>query len=82
MPKVNWIKPPPKVNYLAAVFRAYRKETGMTSADIGKALGCTPENVRCQMNKPADQWNVGQLMKYCDILHIPYDVAFAAAAQK
>lgn len=82
MPKVMWMKPPPKVNYLAAVFRTYRKERGMTSEDIGKALGCSPENVRCQLNKPAEKWNIGQLLRYCDVLGIPYDVALHAAAHK
>lgn len=79
MPKIKWIQP--KVNELAAVFRAYRKATGMSSADIGKALGVTPENARYQMNKPGRLWNVGKLCEYCDVLGIPYDIAFAAAAK-
>jgi hypothetical protein len=82
MPKVKWIgRPSPKVNELAALFRAYRKDRGMTSVDIGAALGCTPENARYQMNKPGADWNIGQLMKYCDVLHIPYEEAIAAAVK-
>ena len=82
MPKVTWIsQPKPKVNYLAALFHAYRLATKMTSADIGKAVGCSPQNARVQMNKPGPEWNIGQLMKYCDVLGIPYEEAFKAAIQ-
>lgn len=85
MPKVTFLtctKPKkPKVNELAALFRAYRTAKGLTSEKIGAALGCSPENVRCQMNKPPEDWNIGKLMKYCDVLGIPYEEAFAAAAK-
>ena len=83
MPKVSWLpqKPKPKVNELAALFRAYRKETGMTSEKIAAKLGCSPENVRYQMNKPAADWNIGKLLEYCDVLGIPYEDALAAAAK-
>ncbi|MBQ9662089.1 MAG: helix-turn-helix domain-containing protein [Oscillospiraceae bacterium] len=82
MPKVTWIsQPKPKVNELAALFRAYRKARNMTSDDIGKAVGCTPQNARYQMNKPGTDWNIGQLLKYCDVLGIPYEDAFKAAIQ-
>lgn len=53
MPKVTWRTP--KVNYLAAMFSAYRKARGMSSADVAKKVGCSPQNVRVQLNKPADQ---------------------------
>lgn len=81
MPKVTWFKAPVQVNHLAAVFRAYRKATGKTSAQIGKELGCTAENARLQMNKPGKDWNIGMLMKYCDVLGIPYEEALQAAAK-
>lgn len=82
MPKVTWLtSTKPKVNYLAAVFHSYRKSTGMTSADIGRVIGCSPENVRKQLTKPADDWNIGHLKKYCDILNIPYSEALEAAAK-
>ena len=79
MPKVGWNKPKP--NYLAALFRAYRKERNMTSKDIADALGCTAENVRTQQNKSGREWNVGKLMQYCDVLGIPYADAFEAATK-
>ena len=42
MPKITWLKPKKvEVNELAAVFRAYRKASGMSSAEIGRALGVT-----------------------------------------
>ena len=82
MPKVNWIGPPKKkVNKLAALFYAYRKARNMTSIDIGRAVGCSPENARHQMNKPGTAWNIGQLMKYCDALGIPYEEALRAAIE-
>lgn len=82
MPKLTWMnKRPPKINYLAALFREYRRATGMTSADMAEELDCSEENCRCQMNKPAEKWNVGQLMRYCDVLGIPYADAFDAAVK-
>lgn len=79
MPKVKWIKP--KVNELAALFRAYRKARNMTSVQIADAIGCTPQNARVQMNKPGRDWNVGMLLRYCDVLGIPYEDALEAAAK-
>ncbi len=80
MPKVTWIKP--KVNELAALFSTYRKARGMTSAQIAEEIGCTAQNARVQMNKPGSDWNIGQLLRYCDVLGIPYDEALAAAAKQ
>ena len=79
MPKVKWIKP--KVNELAALFRAYRTARHMTSTQIAEKIGCTPQNARVQMNKPGREWNIGQLLRYCDVLGIPYDEALQAAAK-
>lgn len=81
MPKIKYLTPPPKVNHLAALFRAYRKARGMTSQDMARKLGCTPENCRMQMNKPSTEWNVGKLMQYCDVLGIPYEEAFQEAVR-
>ena len=82
MPTLTWIrKTEPKINYLAGLFRTYRKERAMTSAMIADEVDCSEENVRCQMNKPAEQWNVGQLMRYCDVLGIPYEEAFEAVVK-
>ena len=81
MPKVKYLTPAPKVNHLAALFRAYRKARGMTSADIAEAVGCTEENARYQQNKPGTDWNVGRLMEYCDVLGIPYEEAFREAVR-
>ena len=80
MPKVTWMKP--KVNYLAALFSAYRKATGKTSTQIADEIGTTPSNARTQMSKPGKEWNIGQLLRYCDALGIPYDEAFAAATKE
>lgn len=79
MRKLSWMKP--EVNELAAVFRAYRTARHMTSTQIAEEIGCTPQNARVQMNKPAKDWNIGQLFRYCDVLGIPYEEALAAAAK-
>jgi len=82
MPKLTWIRnPEPKINYLAGVFRDYRKIRQMTSAMVAEEMECSEENARCQMNKPAEQWNVGKLMRYCDVLGIPYEEAFEAVVK-
>ena len=82
MPRISYLSAAlPQVNSLAALFKAYRKQTGMTSAEIAEKVGCSPENARYQMNKPGREWNVGQLCKYCDALGIPYYAAFEAAAK-
>ncbi len=79
MRKAVWKKP--KVNHLAALFRTYRQARHMTSTQIAEAIGCTPQNARVQMNKPGKDWNVGMLLRYCDVLGIPYEEALAAAAK-
>lgn len=80
MPKIKWIQPVKK-NELAALFTAYRKARNMTSTQIAEKVGCTPQNARVQMNKPGTEWNIGQLLKYCDALGIPYEEALSAAAK-
>lgn len=82
MPKVKWIsQPKPKANELAALFHAYRVARRMTSAQIGEAVGTSAAYARYQMNKPGKEWNIGQLLLYCDVLGIPYDDALEAAAK-
>ena len=79
MPKVTWMKP--KVNELAALFSTYRKARRITSVQIAEEIGCTPQNARVQMNKPGKDWNIGMLLRYCDVLGIPYEEALSAAAK-
>ncbi len=83
MPKTTWIggKKKPKYNALAALLRGYKMASGLTSEQIGEALGITADHVRHQIGKPADQWNIGMLKRYCDILGVPYAEAMEAAAK-
>lgn len=85
MPKVKWIngqkKPRKPVNHLAATLREYRRASGLTSSEIAQRVGCSPENVRHQMAKPADQWQIGRLRQYCAIIGCPIEEALAAAAK-
>jgi hypothetical protein len=78
VPKVKWIQPA-KVNELAALFYKYRRARGMTSKDIADQIGCSDSNARVQMNKPGREWQIGQLLRYCDTLGIPYTEALEAA---
>lgn len=80
MPKISWTRP--KVNCLSALLKTYKKERRMTSEQLGKLLGVTGAQVRAQINKPADKWQIGRLKLYCDALDIPYDEAVMAAIQK
>lgn len=84
MPKVTWLKaakPKKEVNHLAMVLRGYKLASGLTSEELGKRLDCTADNVRRQIGKPANQWNIGMLKRYCDALGVPYEEAFSAAAK-
>lgn len=83
MPKVKWIgRPPPKpYNALASLLRGYKLASGMSAEDIGEKLGVTADNVRHQIGKPPNQWNIGMLKQYCDVLGIPYEEALSAAAK-
>lgn len=83
MPKLTWMnkRQPPKVNYLEALLKAYKRAQGLTSEMIAEKLGYSPENVRQQLRKPAKAWNIGALMQYCDILGVPYEEAFREAVR-
>lgn len=82
MPKIKWIgKKPKSFNALATVLRGYKLASGQTSADIGKKLGITPEQVRAQLGRPADSWTVGTIKRYCDAIGCPIQEAMEAAGK-
>ena len=86
MPKVAWIggekrRKTKPVNHLAVTLRGYKQAAGLTSAQIAQRVGCSPENVRTQLNKPADQWRIGMLRQYCAVIGCPLEEALAAAAK-
>ena len=86
MPKVVWIggekrRKAKPVNHLSAVLRGYKLAAGLTSDEIGQRLGCSAQNVRHQMSKPAAQWQIGMLRKYCDAIGCPLEEALQAAAK-
>ena len=81
MPKIKYIKPKRRVNYLAAVLREYKRAAGLTSAQIADVLECTPEHVRALLGKPADNWRIGQLKKFCGVIGCPIGEALEAAAR-
>jgi len=83
MPKVKWIggKKAKPFNALAAVLRGYKLASGLTSAEIGEKLGVTPEHARRLIGRTADQWNIGALKRYCDVIGCPYQEALEAAGK-
>lgn len=82
MPKVTWRNEPKvEINYLAAVLREYKRASGLTSEQLAEKLGCCDVNVRQQIGKPADQWKIGTLKKYCEAIGCPISVALEAAAK-
>lgn len=82
MPKVTWrTKPKPPVNHLAALLREYKRASGLTSEQLAEKLGCCDVNVRQQIGKPADQWKIGMLKKYCAAIGCPISEALEAAAK-
>lgn len=82
MPKLTWMnKKKPDVNYLEALLKAYKTSRNITSEQLAEMLNYEPSTVRCQMRKPAKEWKIGMLMRYCDVLGIPYAEAFEAAAK-
>lgn len=80
MPKISWVKP--RVNYLVVLLSAYRQQRKMTFDQLGKKLGCSAQNVKQQMGRPAGKWKIEQILEYCDALGIPYEEALKAAIQK
>lgn len=81
MPKLTWMNRPPKVNYLRACLIAYKEAAELTSEQIAAKLDCSPGQVRNELLKPAEEWKIGRLKQYCDVLHIPYEKALAEAAK-
>lgn len=81
MPKIKYIAPKRRVNYLAAVLREYKRAAGLTSAQIADVLECTPEHVRALLGKPADNWRIGQLKKFCGVIGCPIGEALEAAVR-
>lgn len=81
MPKVTYIKPKRKVNYLAAVLREYKRAAGLTSAQIADMMECTPEHVRSLLGKPADNWRIGKLKEFCGVIGCPISEALEAATR-
>ena len=80
MPKVSWLKP--KINHLKVLLSGYRAEQRLTFDELGERLGCSGQNVKQQMNRPAGKWRIEQIEKYCSVLGIPVEDALKAAVQK
>lgn len=69
----------PEPMYLKELFTRYAKAYGMSCADIGAALGCSGPNVSQILNRPTEKWTIEQLRSFCDVLHVPFAEAVAAA---
>ena len=80
MPKVSWNRPKP--NYVKSLLTVYRKEAHMTYETLGKLVGCSAQNAKQNVNKPADMWRIRDLKRYCEALDVPIEDAVLAAIQK
>lgn len=69
----------PAPMYLKELFMRYAKAYRMNYSDIGKALGCSGPNVSQILNRPTEKWTIEQLQSFCDVLHVPFSEAVAAA---
>lgn len=69
----------PEPMYLKELFTRYAKAYALTFSDIGKALGCSGANVSQILNRPTEKWTIEQLRSFCDVLHVPFSEAVAAA---
>jgi hypothetical protein len=80
VPYVKWLqgKPKPKIRFLAALLRQYIKDNKLTSVELGERLNCSPESVRAQIGKRADEWRLGSLLSYCSAIGVPLEEAFHA----
>lgn len=71
MPPIKWIKPPknvPPPNMVRDLFNRYQKAQGMTSADLGRQLGMSPEAVRSK--KSRGTWTTDDVRDWCHALGI------------
>lgn len=81
MPKITWDKKRKPVNYLAALFNAYKRANNLNSDQIAEMTGYAAPSVRAYINRAPETWNVGKLMSFCDAIGVPYMEAFEACAK-
>lgn len=69
--------PKPKPNYWRELVKAAYKARGWTSAELAEALDENESTTRGRINKQPSMWKIADIYKYCDVLHIDRDEAFA-----
>ena len=72
--------PPP--NYLSEMLKRYKKAQKLSDDEIAERTGACRKTVNTRLNQKPEAWNIGELMRYCDILGAPIDEALAMAAKK
>ena len=72
--------PPP--NYLSEMLKRYKKARRLSDDEIAEKTGACRKTVNVKFNQKPEAWNIGELMKYCDILGAPIGEALALAAKK
>lgn len=65
----------PEANYLTDLFNRYMKARHMNTDMLGQLLGCTGSNVRHALKKPAVQWRIEDIKRYCSVLGCPFEKA-------
>ena len=62
----------PKRNYLAEEMRYYKKSAGLTDEEIADRMDVCQSAVTRNFNKPAMEWRLKDLQKYCEIIGMPF----------
>lgn len=84
MPKVKWCVPKQKqkpYNKLAAVLRGYKLASGLNFEQIGEKLGVTANRAAHMIARPADEWTIGRLRRFCQAINCPLQEALEAAGK-
>lgn len=68
--------PPP--NYLSELLKRYKKAQTITDDQLAEKFRTCRKTVNSRLNQNADDWNIGELRRYCEALNVPFSDAMAA----
>lgn len=68
--------PPP--NYLSELLKRYKKAQKISDEQIASQTGTCRKTVSTRINQKPDDWNIGDLKRYCAVLNVPFGEALDA----
>lgn len=71
--------PPP--NYLSELLKRHKKAIGVSSEEMARELCVCSKTVNNRLNQKPEEWSVGDIKRYCEILGIPFADAMDAATR-